>query len=221
MEPNGSGFKIENVYSKEKTQHKKLKCKSSIQCLLMLRSWFTKDWKTLEIPTSFFWRTIMHWTLMLPQVFKHNIVWRYQNSRAKATLHRPCWQAPMLLPIMLSSRRKVLRSSEPIFPYDISGLGILSSRQDPLCWTCMGIPFCRKRSSPGFDTTVHGLWRPISYLLWGSVDQSVLGPTPTLLTPTWPEFSKRGTSTSNGNTTSIPYTKENRVAPVDVCSKVQ
>ena len=32
---------------------------------------------------------------------------------------------------------------------------------------------------------------------------------------------KEGTSTSNDNTTSIPYTKENGVAPVDVHTKVQ
>ena len=31
----------------------------------------------------------------------------------------------MLLPKMLSSRQKVLRNSEPIFPYGLSELGIL------------------------------------------------------------------------------------------------
>ena len=157
----------------------------------MLQSWFTKDWKTLETPMSL-WRITMHWTLKLPQVFKHNIVWRYRNSRAKATLHCPCWQAPMILLRTPSSWWKVLRNSEPIFPYGLSKLGILSSRRDPLRWTYVGIPSCWKCSSPGFDTTVHGSWRPIFYLLWGLVDQSVLGPTPTLSTLTWPEFLKKG-----------------------------
>ena len=122
---------------------------------------------------------------------KHNIVWQYWNSRVKATLHCPCWKATMLLLKMPSSWQKVLHNSEPISPSDPFVLGILSSRWDPLCWTCMGIPSCWKRSFPGFDTNVHVSWRPTSFLLQDLVDQSLLGPILALLTLTRPESSKR------------------------------
>jgi len=167
MEPNGSGFSGQNWkcrFSRSKNTTQEIKHKSSIQCLLILRSWFTKDWKTLEIPNESLENNPILNPLAAPST-KHNIVWRYRNSWANAILHRPCWQVPMLLPKMLSSRQKVLRNSEPIFPYGLFELGILSSRRDLLRWTCMGVPFCRKHSSPGFDIIIHGSWRPISYLL--------------------------------------------------------
>jgi len=66
--------KIESVGSQEvKTQHKKLKPKSSIHCLLMLRSWFTKVWKTLGDPNEFLENNPVLNLLAAPST-KHNIV---------------------------------------------------------------------------------------------------------------------------------------------------
>ena len=181
----------------------------------MLWSKFTKDGKTLGSL-----RVELCIDSPAAPSAKHNIVWRYWHSRVKVTLYHPCWKAPVLLLRMFSSRWKVLHSLEPTSPYCLFGSGILSSRQDPLRWTCMGVPTCQKAFF------IH-LWYKRSWLIAANLLPSIR-----LIWSkhTWVHFDsfnldtakilKEGTSTSNGSTTSIPYTNKNRVAPVDVLTKV-
>jgi len=65
--------KIESVGSQVKTQHKKLKRKSSIQCLLMLQSWYTKVWKTLGDPNESLENNPILNPLVAPST-EHNII---------------------------------------------------------------------------------------------------------------------------------------------------
>ena len=51
----------------------------------MLQSWFTKDFKTLEIPNESLENNHVLNPIVAPG-FMHNIVWQYRNSRAHSLL---------------------------------------------------------------------------------------------------------------------------------------
>jgi len=89
MEPNGSGFKIESVYSKEKDTTQEVEMQIINPMFINVAIMVYKGLEDFGDSNESLEKNHALNSQVAPST-KHNIIWRYRNSRAKATLHCPC-----------------------------------------------------------------------------------------------------------------------------------